>query len=99
MYTAIIALENHFQATKIVLEINHHITLVIEVDHPNKEIYEISHKIDKVDRIVETTINDRIQTQHIFLLHPVPIQTQEIDTIPTKTTSEQYQLHEKSITI
>ena len=36
-----------------------------------------------VDRIVETTIHDRIQTQHNLLLHPVPIQTQKIDTIPT----------------
>ena len=83
IYTAIIALENHFQATKIILEINHHITLVIEVDHPKREIHETSHKIDIADRIVETTIHDRIQTQHILLLHPVPNQSQGIDTIPT----------------
>ena len=70
MYTAIIAPENPFQAIKTILEINHHITLVIEVDHPNKKIHEISHKIDIVDRIVETTIHDRVQIQ-------------EIDTIPT----------------
>ena len=53
IYTVIIALENHFQATQIIREINHHITLVIEVDRPNKEIHEISHKIDIVDRIVK----------------------------------------------
>ena len=83
MYTALLAPENHFQATKSNLEINHHITLVKEVDHPNKEIHEISHKIDIVDRIVETTIHDRIHTQHNLFQHPVPIQTQEIDTIST----------------
>ena len=71
------------KATKSNLEINHHITLVKEVDHPNKEIHEISHKIDIVDRIVETTIHDRIHTQHNLFQHPVPIQTQEIDTIST----------------
>ena len=49
MFTAIIAPENHFQAIKTVLEINHHITLVIEVDHPNKETHEIFHKIDIAD--------------------------------------------------
>ena len=71
IYTANLALENHFQATKIVLEINHHITLVKEVDHPNKEVHEISHKIDIVDRIVEKTIHNRIQTQHNLFQHPV----------------------------
>ena len=69
-------------------EINHHITPVIEVDRPNKENHEISHKIDIVDRIVkitriEITIHDRIPTQQNLFLHPVPIQTQGIDTIPT----------------
>ena len=49
MFTAIIAPENHFQAIKTILEINHHITLVIEVDHPNKETHEIFHKIDIAD--------------------------------------------------
>ena len=82
-YAAIIAPENPFQAIKTILENNHHITLLIEVDHPNKEIHEISHKIDIADRIVETTIHGRVQTQHNFFQHPVPIQTQEIDTIPT----------------
>ena len=58
-------------------EINHHITPVIEVDRPNKEIHEISHKIDIVDRIakitkIEITIHDRIQTQQNLFLHPVP---------------------------
>ena len=28
--------ENHFQATQIIQEINHHITQIIEVDRPNK---------------------------------------------------------------
>ena len=83
MYTAIIAPKNPFHAIKAILEINHHITLFIEVDHPNKEIHKISHKIDIADRIVETTIHDRIQIQHNLFQHPVPIQTQEIDTIST----------------
>ena len=82
MYTVTIALENHFQATKTNLEINHRITQVIEVDHPNKEIQEISHKIDIVDQIVETTIHNQIQTQHNFFQHPVPNQI-EIDIIQT----------------
>ena len=38
--------ENYFQATQITQEINHHITQVIEVDRPNKEVHKISHKID-----------------------------------------------------
>ena len=83
MFTAIIAPESPFQAIKTTLVINHHITLVIEVDHPNNEIHEISHKIDITDRIVETTIHDRIQIQHNMFQHPVPIQTQEKDTLPT----------------
>ena len=82
MYIVTIALENHFQIIKTILEINHHITLVIEVDHPNKEIHEISHKIDIVDQIVETTTHDQTQTQHILFQHPVPNQT-EIDIIQT----------------
>ena len=88
VYTVIIALENHSQAFQIIQEIDHHITPVIEVDRPNKEIHEISHKIDTVDRIVKITkieisIHDRIPTQQNLFLHPVPIQTQGIDTIPT----------------
>ena len=82
MYIVIIALENYFQAIKTILEINHHITLVIEVDHPNKEIHEISHKIDLVDQIVETTTHDQIQTKHNLFQHLVPNQT-EIDIIQT----------------
>ena len=74
MYTVTIALENHFQAIKTILEINHRVTLIIEVDHPNKEIHEISHKIDIVDQIVETTIHDQTQTQHNLFQHPVPSQ-------------------------
>ena len=86
--TVIIALENHFQATQIIQEINHHVTPVIEEDCPNKEIHETSHKIDIVDRKTkitkkEITIHDRIQTQQNLILHPVPIQTQVIDTILT----------------
>ena len=82
MYIVIIALENRFQATKTILGINHHITLVIEVDHPNKEIHEISHKIDIVDQIVETTTHDQTQTQHNLFQHPVTTQT-EINIIQT----------------
>ena len=77
--------ENHLQATQITQEINHNITQVIEVDHPNEEIHEISHKIDITDRIAKITkitIHDRIQTQQNLFLDPVPIQTQGIGTIP-----------------
>ena len=81
----IIVQENHFQVTQSIQEINHHITPVIEVDRPNEEIHEISHKIDIADRIAKITkitIPNRIQTQHNLFLHPVPIQIQGIDTIP-----------------
>ena len=60
-------------------------THIIEVDRPNEEIHEISHKIDIADRIAKITkitIPDRIQTQQNLFLHPVPIQTQGIETIP-----------------
>ena len=88
VYTKIIALENHSQATQLFQNISHHITPVIEVDRPNKENHENSHKTDIVDRIakiinIEITIYDRIQTQHNLFLHPVPNQTREIDTIQT----------------
>ena len=63
MYTVTIALENHFQVTKIILEINHPINQVIEADHPNELIHETSHKIDIVDQIVETTTHDQTQTR------------------------------------
>ena len=76
-------MENHFESTPIILEISHHITLVIEVDHPNKEILKISHKIDILDRKVETTFHYQTQTQQNLFLHPVPIQTLGINTIPT----------------
>ena len=55
------------------------------MDHPNEEIHDISHKIDIADRIAKITkitIHGRIQTQQNLFLHPVPIQTQGIDTIP-----------------
>ena len=74
MYTVTIVLENHFQATKTILEINHPITQVIEADHPNEVNHETSHKTDIVDRIVETIIHDQIQTQHNLFQHPVPSQ-------------------------
>ena len=63
MYTVTIALENHFQINKTILEISHHTTLIIEVDHLNREILEIFHKIDIVDQIVETTTHDQTQTR------------------------------------
>ena len=87
IYIVLIVQENHFQATQITQEINHHITPVLEVDRPNEEIHEISHKIDIADRIAKITkktITDRIQTQQNLLLHPVRIQTQGIDTISIK---------------
>ena len=88
MYTVITALENHFLTSRINRETNHYITQVTEVDLKNKEIHEVSYKIDIVDQIVdiikiELTIHDRIQTEQILHLHPVPIQTLGIDTIPT----------------
>ena len=78
---------NHFQINQIIQETNHPITLVIELDLQNKEIHEISHKIDIVDQIVkiisvETTIHDQIQTEEKFLI-PVPIQILGTDTIQT----------------
>ena len=82
MYTVTIILENHFQAIKTILEINHRITQDIEADHPNEVIHETSHKIDIVDQIVETIIHDQIQTQHNLFQHPVPSQI-EIDIIQT----------------
>ena len=66
IYKVIIVQEHHFQVTQSTQEINHHITQVIEVDRPNKEIHEISHKKDIADRIAKITkitIRDRIQTQ------------------------------------
>ena len=76
---------NPLPSTQITQKTNHHITRVIEVDRPNKEIHVTSHKIDIADRIakiIKITIHDRIQTQQNLFLHPVPIQTQGIDTIP-----------------
>ena len=85
IYIVKTALENHFQIIQIIQETNHFITLVIEVDRQNKEIHEISHKIDIVDQIVkiisiETTTHDQIQTEENI---PVPIQILGIDTIQT----------------
>ena len=78
---------NHSQIIQITQETNHPITLVIEVDHQNNEIHEISHKIDIVDHItkitcIETTIHDQTQTEQNFLI-PVLIQILRIDTIQT----------------
>ena len=84
-YIVIILQENHFEVTQITQETNQHITQIIEVDRPNKEIHEISHKIDivdRIDKISKITIHDRIQSQQNLFLHPVPIQTQGIDIIP-----------------
>ena len=77
--------ENYFRATQITQIINHHITQVIELDHPNDEIHEISHKtdiIDQIAKITKITIHDRIPIQQNLFLDPVPNQTQGIDTIP-----------------
>ena len=85
IYIVITVQENHFRATQITQGINHHITQVIEVDHPNEEIHEISHKIDITDRIAKiakVTIHDRIPIQQILFLDPFPNQTRGIDTIP-----------------
>ena len=85
MYIVIPVQENHFRLTQITQGINHHITQVIEVDHPNEEIHEILHKIDAIDRIAKITkitIHDQIPIQHNLFLDPVPNQTEGIDTIP-----------------
>ena len=87
IYIVITALVNHSQITQINQEFNHPIILIIEVDHQNNEIHEISHKIDIVDQIakitsIETTIHDQIQKEQSFLI-PVPIQIVGIDTIQT----------------
>ena len=81
--------------------INHHITQVIEVDHPNEEIHEIPHKIDIINRIAKVTkikIHDQIPIQQNLFLDPVPNQTQGIDTIPiinhqTRHTTEIETIH------
>ena len=87
MYIVTTALVNHFQIFQIIPETNDPIILVIEVDHQNKEIHEISHKKDIVDQIVkiikiETTIHDQIQTEEICLI-PISIHLLGIDTIRT----------------
>ena len=84
IYIVITVQENHFRATQITQGINHHKTQVIEVDHPNEEIHEISHKTDITDRIAKITkitIHDRIPVQQNLFLDPVPNQIQGIDTI------------------
>ena len=68
MYTVTTALVNHSQIIHITQETNNRIALVLEVEHQNNEIHEISHKIDIVDQIakittIETTIHDQIQTE------------------------------------
>ena len=73
------------QIIQITQETNHPITLVIEVDRQNKEIHDISHKIDIVDQIakitsIESTIHVQIQTEENILLITVPIQILEIGT-------------------
>ena len=57
----------------------------MEVDHPNEEIHEVSHKIDITDRkakITKITIHDWIPIQQNLFLDSVPNQTQGLDTIP-----------------
>ena len=87
IYIIFTALVTHSQIIQITQETNRPITLIIEGDHQNKEIYEISHKTDIVDQIAkitsnETTIHDQIQTEENFLI-PVPIHILGIDTIQT----------------
>ena len=86
IYIVITALVNHSQIIQTTQEINHPITLIIEVDHQNKEIHEISQS-QIVDQIanktsIKITIHDQIQTIEKFLI-PVSIQILEIDTIQT----------------
>ena len=54
-HIVITALVNHSQIIQITQETNHPITLIIEVDHQNKEIREMSHKTDIVDQIAKIT--------------------------------------------
>ena len=88
IYIVIIAVVNHSQIIQIIQEINHLITLNIEVDHQNKEIHKISHKVDIFDQIVkiisiETTIHVQIQTEEKTYLIPIPIQILGIGTTQT----------------
>ena len=85
IYIVIIAPVNHFKIIQIIQETYHLITLVIEVGHQNKEIHEISYKIDiVVQRIkiisIETTIHDQIQTEEVIHLILVPIKILGIGT-------------------
>ena len=88
IYIVTTALVNHSQIIQITQEINHPISLVIEGDHQNKEVHEISHKIDKVDQkakiiSIETTIHVQIQTEENVHLIPILIQNLGIDTTQT----------------
>ena len=90
MYIVKTALVKHSQIIEITQETNHPITLIIEVDHQNKETHEISHKTDIVDQIakitsIETTIHDQIQTEESFWI-PLPIQILEKDTMKLEET-------------
>ena len=86
MYIVTTALVNHSQITQITQETNHPITLVIEVDHQNKEIHKISQKIDIVDQIakkksIETNIHNQIlETDTIQTIDHVIHRTREIET-------------------
>ena len=79
MYTATTVQENHSRTKQIIQELNHHITQVIEEDRQNEDIHKIRHKITTIDRIVEITTPDLIQTQHNLFLDL--ILNQEINTI------------------
>ena len=52
-YIVTTALVNRFRIIQITQETNHPIILIIEVDHQNKEIHKISHKIDIVDHVAK----------------------------------------------
>ena len=49
IFTVTTVLENNFQTVQTLQETNQLITLVTEADHQNKQIHEISHKMDIVD--------------------------------------------------
>ena len=81
MYTATTVQENHSRTIKIIQELNHHITQVIEEDRQNEDIHKIRHKITTIDQIVKINTPDLIQTQHNLFLDLIP--NQEINTIQT----------------
>ena len=88
IYIVITTLVNHSRINQIIQETNNLIIQVMKADHQNKEIHEISHKIDIVDQIVkiliiETTIHAQIQTEENIHLKLIPTQILGIDTTQT----------------